>query len=533
MPLFTKSFWSGRLPLALVYGGLCWAFCLSNGLAQPGSATLNGQPVDAPVASSSRELPREKHGAAVGLYAEAMRFRMPDGTPYLELYYSLRALTLEHQQVSAGFQATARVDIEVRQLPDSQQVFADRISLKGPLIADTVATGRAYLIQHVHRIQLQSGAYVVDITAWDSLQSPAVKKRIRLETFVDDALPADRHLSDILFVEQVKPSASSEHPFERSGLRIEPNGYGNYYAYTDSLSFLVEAYGLDTLLDGKAYYLETNLLQGGTRALPNHRQIFRPRAPKSLDRWVGEYDISELPSNTYALQTVIKTNDGRIIVQRQRKLYVTNAVQSATEGNELLRYDEVYGYDEVKLDSILPMLVYIANETERSTLESLVTAEQKKRFFYTFWARRHTTPQAPEGYAWYNYEQAVAYANQQFTSNIREGWRSDRGRILLTYGPPNNIEQIYDPLNYDVWVYNNLESQSNVIFVFTSNERATNEMILMHSTLRGEAFSPQWAQYLREVTDGTQGYGENPTTLPSNTTGGTRFNYGNFERQGN
>ena len=90
----------------------------------------------------------------------------------------------------------------------------------------------------------------------------------------------------------------------------------------------------------------------------------------------------------------------------------------------------------------------------------------------------------------------VNTANQQFRE-MKQGWRTDRGRVLLLYGVPDEIERFpYSAENkpYEIWKYFSI--QGGVIFVFV-DKRELGRYELVHSTARGELNDPEWERWIR------------------------------------
>ena len=82
---------------------------------------------------------------------------------------------------------------------------------------------------------------------------------------------------------------------------------------------------------------------------------------------------------------------------------------------------------------------YIITEEERAAFKRLTTAEEQENFIEQFWLRRDPTPDTAENEFKEEHYRRIAYANERFASGI-PGWRSDRGRIYITYGAPDEIE---------------------------------------------------------------------------------------------
>jgi GWxTD domain-containing protein len=86
-------------------------------------------------------------------------------------------------------------------------------------------------------------------------------------------------------------------------------------------------------------------------------------------------------------------------------------------------------------------VAYIANDQERATFNSLQTDKERENFIEQFWLRRDPTPGTPENEFKEEHYRRIAYANERyFVRGKTPGWKTDRGRIYITYGPPNEIE---------------------------------------------------------------------------------------------
>src|SRR5579862_4380581 len=82
---------------------------------------------------------------------------------------------------------------------------------------------------------------------------------------------------------------------------------------------------------------------------------------------------------------------------------------------------------------------YIITDEERSAFLQLQTNEEREQFIEGFWQRRDPTPDTVENEFKEEHYRRIAYANERFSSGI-PGWRTDRGRIYIMWGPPDEIE---------------------------------------------------------------------------------------------
>ncbi len=117
-------------------------------------------------------------------------------------------------------------------------------------------------------------------------------------------------------------------------------------------------------------------------------------------------------------------------------------------------------------------------------------------FIAEFWRKRDPTPETPENEyqqeAYGRYSKAIDRFSQTRTS--RDGWQTDRGRVLMLYGEPSNIEQSPASLSmlpWEKWEYNRIAGGRQAQFVFV-DLRGLGKYELVHSTAPGEKQNPDW-----------------------------------------
>jgi GWxTD domain-containing protein len=82
---------------------------------------------------------------------------------------------------------------------------------------------------------------------------------------------------------------------------------------------------------------------------------------------------------------------------------------------------------------------YIISDEERAAFLQLQTNEEREQFIEAFWQRRDPTPDTVENEFKEEHYRRIAYTNERFASGI-PGWRTDRGRIYIIWGKPDEIE---------------------------------------------------------------------------------------------
>jgi GWxTD domain-containing protein len=83
-------------------------------------------------------------------------------------------------------------------------------------------------------------------------------------------------------------------------------------------------------------------------------------------------------------------------------------------------------------------VVWIITDQERAAFKQLSNDEERDNFIEAFWQRRDPTPDTEENEYKEEHYRRIAYANEHFAAGI-PGWKTDRGRMYIMYGPPDEI----------------------------------------------------------------------------------------------
>src|ERR1700723_1263793 len=93
-------------------------------------------------------------------------------------------------------------------------------------------------------------------------------------------------------------------------------------------------------------------------------------------------------------------------------------------------------------------VVYIISPEERSSFLHLSTNEEREQFIEAFWQRRNPDPDSAENTFKEEHYRRIAYANEHFSSGI-PGWKTDRGRIYIMWGPADEVQSHPSGGSYD------------------------------------------------------------------------------------
>jgi GWxTD domain-containing protein len=111
-------------------------------------------------------------------------------------------------------------------------------------------------------------------------------------------------------------------------------------------------------------------------------------------------------------------------------------------------------------------VAYIITDEERATFRSLDSDAEREHFIEQFWLRRDPTPGTVENEFKEEHYRRIAYSNENFYDDKLPGWKTDRGRVYITYGPPDEKEShpSATPPN-ELWRYRYIEGVGRDVII--------------------------------------------------------------------
>jgi GWxTD domain-containing protein len=84
-------------------------------------------------------------------------------------------------------------------------------------------------------------------------------------------------------------------------------------------------------------------------------------------------------------------------------------------------------------------VAYIISDEERKAFRNLSNDEERDSFIENFWLRRNPNPDSPDNEFREEHYRRIAYANEHYAAG-KPGWKTDRGHIYISFGPPDSID---------------------------------------------------------------------------------------------
>jgi len=418
------------------------------------------------------------------IHVDYARYRGDENSLYVEVYYSIPQRCLTYRADSTGLAALVDVTL-LASLKDSL-VYGDRW-LVPHRMADSTNVQTGMNLVGVTGVALTEADYQLTVIArdrYDIARVDSVLMRVPIKR-----LAADRMiLSDLELATSVRQGNKGS-PFYKNTLEVVPSVQGVFGE--DQICYLyAEAYNL--LADGTQgpYYVRTVVSDAIGREV-----ISRERPRKRLGESsvvVDNIAAAKLRTGTYTLVVALLDSTKSPVSSSGKKFFVYNPTLGidstllAAGGRVLV--DAYEGMDEKALDGEFDYARYESTDTETKQYKELHGVEAKGKFLSEFWHRRGLGIKE-------EYLKRVAYTNEHFRVLGRQGYRTDRGRVHIIYGPPDDYDRHpseSETRPYEIWTYNSI--QGGVYFVFVQRSSGGDHE-LVHSTHRNELRDENWQRF--------------------------------------
>ena len=431
--------------------------------------------------------------SALRVYLSHASFYAPEQGPYIETYLSILGRSIQFVKNDNGkFQGTVLVTMLFKQ-NDSIKEFR-KYDLKTDEIEDT--THINFIVFDQQRVALANGNYVMELSIDD--------KNNDLPQFVakdEIALNYDNknlELSDIELIESYTPATETS-LMAKSGYDFLPFQDYYYPQNMNKIRYYAEIYNSSTVFVPKSPFAVASSIEWleTGKLIENYFRLKR-EITDQVNIVFNEFDITELPTGHYNIVLSVRDKENKEIASQsiyfQRSnpgvKYNTNALQNVVVANSFV--SKLNQPDTLK--EFVRMCFPISSSNERIFIRyNLATCNLSimQQFFLDFWMQRNQVD--PEG-AWLKYYYTVLGVNQEFGSTNKKGYETDRGRVYLQYGSPN--QRIIEPSSgakpYEIWQYYHYGKQTDLKFVFYTPDRSINDYQLAHSTAIGEVKNVNW-----------------------------------------
>lgn len=410
---------------------------------------------------------------------------------YVEFYYAFPASELNYLEAE-GFRKGLTLGVI--------RLFADgALQREFPWKTENIASETSQQIIDRINLVVPFGSYDAEFVLKD-LNQPSNFDSVRFALNLPTPTFGRARLSELELAGSISQSNEVQAPFYKNGLIVEPNPSLIYNFEKPALFFYLEAYDLPTdLTDGYRLSYSVHRESDDRPAdLPGKSLIKKNVVNPSVE--FGMLNVGKLATGNYRLIVELQTTDGEPIAARGKPFYVIQKAEApiAKEGGTPFEESIFATMDSAQIDLEFQMIFYLLSKEEQLVHKQVPTLEGKRRFVYNFWHNKYPTEPVNDNQARVEYYRRFAYANENFRAFTIDGWKTDRGRVYMIYGPYDDIERRPNEQNYcpyEIWFYHKL--QNGARFVFGDLEGYKNYR-LVHSDLFGEIQDYNFMAVLRK-----------------------------------
>lgn len=317
---------------------------------------------------------------------------------------------------------------------DDQLIYSRTVSKSVNVKNYDTTNSRDGIVTINSEIELDPGEYKILLRTIDLTTNKTAQRRLNLEipSYNDENIA----VSEILFLKSVQFDSVGE-------IKAYEPILGNNF----------------TVKEGKFYlYFNIYSKQTGSKATIHYRFI--------NDKHITDFDsvtISDVKS--HITPAILKIDKGIFKANKYNiEVNVEIGDNSADVSKKITFFWRAVPSTQTDIDEALRQMVYILPSDSLSYYLD-ASMEEKQEFFQRFWNARDPDPKTKKNELMDEYFKRINYANQNFSGLSSDGWLTDRGRILVKFGHPDDIERHpFEPDSqpYVIWRYYTLRK----VFVF-------------------------------------------------------------------
>ncbi len=213
----------------------------------------------------------------------------------------------------------------------------------------------------------------------------------------------------------------------------------------------------------------------------------------------GSLDLAGLPPGSYRVELMFGSGADTVVQSAPFRMAGFEVEQELAQQTQatIAVSDPFERLAEAELDTLFAPIFYLAQAGELTPYSGL-TLQGKRRFLREFWRQRDPTPGTPDNELQAGFYQRIAEANRRFREGGASeipGWRTDRGRILILHGEPEEIMRrpSTGPANpWEAWRYTRPRPLK---YVFLDQTRLGN-YTLIYTDDRKERSLPNWERLI-------------------------------------
>lgn len=422
-------------------------------------------------------------------------FKSDETNSVLEVYYSVNQKSLTYVKSGDNYEGFAKIHILLTNRTDNSIVI-EKSFKSSSIVKDTSGNELSQNIIGQINFLIGDGYYKLKLTGSDFNNDK------RLDVFEEDlsilnAAVTSVRMSSIELSTDIKKSANEKSIFYKNTLDVIPNPSNLFGMNLKELYYYFEIYGLN-----ESNVSDEITIKYSVEDLNNKNILsFDKKIKRNSDSRVeyGKINIDSLQRGSYYFRIKILDPSKNLSLSGEKKFFVFNISNQVTSNSQQDDYliSEYPAKDEKDLDKEFAVAAYLMTEKEIDRYEDMKNLDLKRKFMYDFWKSRDSNPGTPQNEFKIGYLKRVNEANNNFKEAYKEGWKTDRGRVYLVYGKPDDIERFpfeTTKKSYEIWKYDSVEGGGECVFI--EKQSTTGVYWLVHSTFKSELKNYEWEKEL-------------------------------------
>lgn len=430
----------------------------------------------------------------IGFEFDYAKFNYDNESVYLEVYYSFAQNTLFTKDIDSKLSISSDLTIKIKDELNNN-IVDETYKLNSVVDTSSFSYKNEDLIG-VIGFKLPFGKYALTATVTDNYGRGEVKT-ISDNLDLSSLSLADVSISDVQLCSKIiKEGADKNSIYYKNSLEIVPNPKSIYGVNLPVLYYYSEFYNNTDAEINNLVFKRVVEQNGG------YFDLFEEEVSLTSGAIVkaGLINLSDLKSGRYTLNLILLNSKDSVLTSSSKNFFVYNPQNALTdnfnESKQSYIKSEFGILNEEECDYLFEVSTYIAAESEKSLYESLIELNSKRQFLYEFWKKRDAEPETELNEYYEKYKSLVEYVNSNFGHRHKKGYKTDRGRVTLLYGIPDQIDTRSNEADlkpYEIWAYSSLEG--GVSFIF-GDTMGISEFELLHSNKRGEVTDTNWQNRL-------------------------------------
>ena len=426
----------------------------------------------------------------IGFDIDVAKFNYDNESVYLEIYYSFAQNTLETELKDSDSFISSDLQVNLTN-SKGESIINENYTLNSAVDTSSKEYKNEDLIGLLG-FKVPTGIYDLKVSVKDNFGSGKIKSfedKINLKSLSD----ADVTISDIeLCSKIIQEGADPNSIYYKNSLEVIPNPKNVFGLNLPTLFYYSEFYNNTTSdLSNLKFKRVVTQNEGMYDLFEEKISLTKGAIVKA-----GMINLSDFISGRYTLEMTIMDSSNNVISNESKNFFVYNPQNSKnrnfSDPQQSYVRSEFGILAEEECDYIFDVSKFIAAQSEKTLYYSIKDLDSKRKFLYEFWKKRDLEPETPRNEFHQQYMARVDYVNDNYGHRHKKGYKTDRGRVALIYGLPDQVDTQTNDAElkpYEVWTYNSIEG--GVMFVF-GDTMGISELELLHSTKRGELADYNW-----------------------------------------